>query len=113
MPSGVAIFVRFLRSPRGARLPGPIKMSYAAPAQGLAARYRVESNTWCPRLTAAIIWFGNLGPVEGARIGVGLGEEAIDSGLKLEDGTEHAALQPSPGQLGEVSLDRIEPGGGG
>ena len=33
-----------------------------------------------------------------------------DGGLEVDDGTEDAAFQAAPGQLGEEALDRIEPG---
>jgi hypothetical protein len=53
-----------------------------------------------------------LGPPEWSRVAVVLGEEAIDSGLQFDDGSEHATLEPSLGQRGEEALDRIEPRGG-
>ena len=55
-------------------------------------------------------FIGVSGPGEGLRIGVGLGQEAIDGGLEVDDRAEDAALQPSSGELGEEALDRIEPG---
>ena len=42
-----------------------------------------------------------------------LGEVAVDGGLQLDDGAEHAALQPPPGERREERLDRVEPGAGG
>ena len=42
---------------------------------------------------------------------VGLGEEALDGGLEIDQGSEHAELQPSLAQLGEKTLHGIEPGG--
>jgi hypothetical protein len=42
--------------------------------------------------------------------GVGLGEEAVEGGLEVDDGAEDAAFQAAPGQPGEEALDRIEPG---
>ena len=53
---------------------------------------------------------GVCGPCEGLRFGVGLGEEAVDGGLEVDDGAEDAAFQAAPGQPGEEALDRIEPG---
>ena len=50
------------------------------------------------------------GPCEGLRFGVGLGEEAVDGGLGVDDGAEEAAFQAAPRQPGEEALDRIEPG---
>ena len=50
------------------------------------------------------------GPDEGLGIGIGLGEEAVDGGLKVDDGAEDAAFEASAGELGEEALDGIEPG---
>ena len=50
------------------------------------------------------------GPDEGFGVGIGLGEEAVDGGLEFDDRAEHAAFEPSLGQLGEEALDGIEPG---
>jgi hypothetical protein len=47
--------------------------------------------------------------MEGAGIGVGLGEEAVDGCLKLDDGSEYPPLETSLGQLGEEAFDGIEP----
>jgi hypothetical protein len=44
---------------------------------------------------------------------IGLGHEAIDGGLEIDQGSEHASFQPSLGQPGEEALDGIEPGGRG
>ena len=52
---------------------------------------------------------GVCGPCEGLQFGVGLGEEAVDGGLEVDDGAEDA-FQAAPGQPGEEALDRIEPG---
>ena len=51
-----------------------------------------------------------LGPSKGSRVGVGLGEEAIDGGLQLDDGSEHAAFEPPLGELREEAFDGVEPG---
>ena len=40
---------------------------------------------------------GVCGPCEGLRFGVGLGEEAVDGGLEVDDGAEDAAFQAAPG----------------
>ena len=53
------------------------------------------------------------GPGEGLWLGIGVVDEAVDGGLEVDDGSEDAAFQASPGQLGEEALDRIEPGGRG
>ena len=52
----------------------------------------MESNAWCPRLTAAMILSG----CEGLRFGVGLGEEAVDGGLEVDDGAVDAAFHRRP-----------------
>ena len=54
-----------------------------------------------------LVWV--LGPAEGSRVGVGFGDEAIDGGLQLDDGAEHAAFQSSRGQLGKEAFDGVEP----
>jgi hypothetical protein len=57
------------------------------------------------------VWVG--GPDEGFGIGVCLGDEAVDSDLQVDDGSEHAALEATARELGEEAFDRIEPGCGG
>jgi len=42
------------------------------------------------------------GPDEGFGACVGLGEEALDGGVEIDERAEHTALQPSP-ELGEES----------
>jgi hypothetical protein len=42
-----------------------------------------------------LIWIG--GPSEGPWVVVGLGEKAVDGGLKVDDPLEHAAFEPSFG----------------
>jgi hypothetical protein len=37
-------------------------------------------------------------------------EEAVDSGLEIDDGSEDATFQAPLGQLGEVTLHGVEPG---
>src|SRR5271165_257620 len=56
---------------------------------------------------------GVCGPCEGLWGLVCLGEEAVDGGLEVDDGSEDAALQSSLGQRGEVTLDGVQPGAGG
>jgi hypothetical protein len=41
------------------------------------------------------------GPDEGLGVVIGLGEETLDGGLQIDERAEHAALEPSPGELGE------------
>ena len=56
------------------------------------------------------LWVG--GPDEWFGIGIGLGDEAIDGGLEIKDGSEHAALEAATRELGEEAFDRVEPGSG-
>ena len=49
------------------------------------------------------------GPCEGLWHLVCLGEEAVDSGLEIDDGSEDPALQSPPGQFGEEAFDGVEP----
>ena len=51
---------------------------------------------------------GISGPGEGFGHLVGVLDEAVDGGLKIDDGSEDAALQSSSGQFGEEALDRVE-----
>jgi hypothetical protein len=39
---------------------------------------------------------------------IGLGQEAVDRRLKFDDGTKHASFEPTLGQFGEETLNRIE-----
>ena len=57
------------------------------------------------------IWVG--GPDEGLGVVIVLLEEAFDRGLEVDDRMEDAAFQPALGELGEETLDRIEPGARG
>src|SRR6202521_6417814 len=52
-------------------------------------------------------------PLERRRGGVVIVEEAVDGGLEVCDGSEHAALETPLGQDGEEALDGVEPGGRG
>ena len=52
-------------------------------------------------------------PLEGFAVSVVVVEEAVDGGLKVDDGSEDAALQPQFAQCGEEALDGVEPRGGG
>ena len=51
------------------------------------------------------------GPDEGLRVLVILVEETIDSGLKVDDAREDAALEPPLRQRGEEALDGVDPRG--
>ena len=57
------------------------------------------------------VWIGSR--CEGFWLCVGFGEEAVDGGLEVDDGSEDAAFQATPGQLGAEAFDGIEPGGQG
>jgi hypothetical protein len=50
---------------------------------------------------------------EWLRVSVGLGNEAVDGGLEIDDGVKDAALQSTPAELCEKSLDGVEPGARG
>lgn len=52
------------------------------------------------------------GPAEGFWVFILLGDEAVDGSLKIDNGVEHTALQPSLCQLGKEAFDGIEPGTG-
>ena len=49
------------------------------------------------------------GPSEGLRIIVRLPEEAVDRGLEFDNRPEYTAFEPALPQLGEETLDGIEP----
>jgi hypothetical protein len=53
------------------------------------------------------VWIG--GPGEGLGIVVGLGDEAVDGGLKVGDGSEDAALESPSREFGEETLDGVKP----
>ena len=52
-------------------------------------------------------------PLEGLRLGVVIVEEAVDGGLEVGDGSEHATLETALGQGGEKAFDSVEPRRGG
>ena len=49
------------------------------------------------------------GPCEGLWHLVGVPNEAVDGGLKIDNRTENAALEASPAELGEQAFDGVEP----
>ena len=53
------------------------------------------------------------GPEEGLGLPVGVGDEAVNGGLQVDDRGEHASFQPTVGELGEEALHRIQPRGRG
>jgi len=63
-----------------------------------------------PSLDGGDDFVGVGGPCEGLRVGVGLGDEAVDGGLHIDDGVEDTALQSTPAEFGEKPLDGVEPG---
>jgi hypothetical protein len=52
-------------------------------------------------------------PLEGFGLSVVVVEEAVNGGLKVDDGAEDAALDPALAQCGEEALDGVEPRGRG
>ena len=57
------------------------------------------------------VWVGL--PDEGFRLVIiVLPDEAVDGGLQIDNGIEHAVFQSSPGQFGKEPLDGIQPGTG-
>ena len=55
-------------------------------------------------------WIGR--PNEGFWVGIGIGNEAVDGELQVDDGLEYAALEPLPGEPGKPTFDCIGPGAG-
>ena len=55
---------------------------------------------------------GGFGPDERLGLAVGLGDEAFDGGLKLDNRCENAAFEPLSGERGKQALDGIGPGAG-
>ena len=53
------------------------------------------------------------GPDEGFGLLVGLRDEAVDGGLKIDHATEDTALSSLLGKSGEEPLDCVEPRAGG
>ena len=52
------------------------------------------------------------GPDEGLGVGIGFLDEAVDGGLKVDNGSEDATFEAASGQFGEEAFDSIEPGCG-
>jgi hypothetical protein len=69
--------------------------------------YWIETNTWRPLLTAAMILSGYLVPSEGARVRVGLGEESFDGGLKFDERLEGTTLELLPVSLAKKPLTAL------
>lgn len=51
-------------------------------------------------------------PYKGSKVGILIGDEAIDGGLKADDGMHAAAFEQSLGQLGEEAFGSVKPGTG-
>lgn len=52
-------------------------------------------------------------PDEWSRVlGIVFADEAVDGGLKIDNGMEDVVLEPAPGEFGEEALDGVEPGAG-
>lgn len=64
-------------------------------------------------MTAAKTRLGSRGPDEGFGIGVCLGDEVVDGGLQVNDGSKHASLEATARELSEEAFNRIKPGCGG
>ena len=62
-----------------------------------------------PTLDGGDDFVGIGGPGEGRWVGVVLGDEAVDSGLQIDEGVEDPALEPPFGELGEETFDGVEP----
>lgn len=73
-----------------------------------------DSFGWCSVAVDGIEDGGGwLGPDEGLRSIVMLGDGAVDRSLKVDDPAEAATFQPAPRQGGEEALDRVHPRGRG
>lgn len=69
----------------------------------------IGSNTWCPRLTAAMILSGLAVQTKGFGLSV-CPLTAVDGGLKVDERMEDAAFESAVSKLGEEALDGVEPG---
>ena len=49
------------------------------------------------------------GPDERLWVGILVDEEAVDSGLEVDQRMEHAAFQATSGEFGKETLDGVEP----
>jgi hypothetical protein len=52
----------------------------------------MEASVWCPRLSAAMMLAWICGPGEGFGIKVGLGDEAVDGSLEINNASKDTAL---------------------
>ena len=75
-------------------------------------------------LATLLDWFQHLEPTDSGgddfvgdgfpeeRFGVSdivVGDEVVDGGPRVDQGTEDATFEPAPGQLGEEALDGVQP----
>jgi hypothetical protein len=67
----------------------------------------VHRRIWKIQLVEDLI--GALGPAEGHRVVVVLGEITVDCGLQVDDRAEHATFEPPAGEGREERLDRVQP----
>ena len=73
----------------------------------------MESNTWCPLLTAAMILSGLAVHVNGFGSAFVSATKAVNGGLEIDDGAEDTTFQATSAELGEEPLDSVEPGARG
>ena len=62
-----------------------------------------------PALDSSEDGVGGFGPDERLGLAIGLGDEAVDCGLELNDRGEDAALEPLAGELGKPAFDGVGP----
>ena len=62
-----------------------------------------------PTLDSGDDFVGICGPYEWLWVGILLGDEAVDSGLQVDDGVEDAAFEPLFGKLCEEAFNSVEP----
>src|SRR3954471_8066305 len=80
-------------------------------APAVAGRLRcARANPLLPTFDGGEDAFGVGGPDEGFGIGVGLGHEAVDGELQVDDGLEDAALETLACELGEEAFNGVKPG---
>jgi hypothetical protein len=63
-----------------------------------------------PSIDGSDDFVGIGGPDKGLGRMIGLGDEAVDGGLELDEGSEDATLEASPRELGEKAFDGVESG---
>ena len=58
---------------------------------------RGSNQRWEPALDGGAYFIGVCSPDEGSGVVIGLGEEALDGGLEIDERVEHAAFEASLG----------------